>query len=433
MYFKKITFKELMLIMLIILCAYPKGIGLFSIIDFQKVNREFGSAVVISSITPIILLYILIFIVRRKIKIDDIKEPVFIFMLFVIVSFFFPIDRDIRLSLFALILIIQYAILLIILGNIYTYREISKCINISFKISLIIQTILGGLKTFFEIKIPYITDSGVDVIRNGVIRMTGTFSHSGEFSMYIAIIFIYFLCQYYFMKKKGNIIYILICIFDLFYSGARSILIISTMCFILIVMIKYRKSIILKFSYAILLFSSITIFINSNVFYKLFIEKNFLEMFEVRFLHVIVGIRILTRNIINFLFGVGINNNVDYIINNYDFCFGDLSLNSLVSVQFMQSNPIHNSFLVVATELGIVGLLLYIWIFARELKNFRLIKSLEDNKKSDFVFVMVSLLALIIYGLQGWALLKQPLWIMLIVIISLSNIIRKSGGVNEGN
>lgn len=429
---KKISIKNVLLIAIIILCAYTRGINFFVVNDYENVNRQFGSGLVITITTPIIIYLILSFIKNKKIFIKDLKEPIIIFMFFSIISLFFPIKRNIRLSIIAVLLIIEYGLLFLSIKSLYKYKEVYRCIDISFKISLIIQTILGSLKSFGGIKIPFITDSGVDIIRNGVYRMTGTFAHSGEFSMYIFIMFIYFLCQYYFNGKTRYLSYVGICLFDLFYSGSRTIILLSALIFGIIILIKYRKSIMVKTFYILVGIIGGFVFINSDAFYKLFIEKSFMEMLDVRFVHYIAGFRIMTRDMMNFLLGVGLNNNVNYIIENYNFTFNNISLNSIVSSGFMQRNPIHNSFLVIGVELGIVGLILYARIFLRELGLLK-INKIDSQFKANYVFINVTIISYIIYGFQGWALLKNPLWIMLIIIISFASILRGEEKKNEAN
>ena len=142
---KKISIKNVLLIAIIILCAYTRGINFFIVNDYENVNRQFGSGLVITITTPIIIYLILSFIKNKKIYIKDLKEPIIIFMLFSIISLFFPIKRNIRLSITAVLLIIEYGLLFLSIKSLYKYKEVYRCIDISFKISLIIQTILGSL------------------------------------------------------------------------------------------------------------------------------------------------------------------------------------------------------------------------------------------------------------------------------------------------
>lgn len=414
---KKVNYIDAVIIaLIIILAAIPREISIFVFSD--GANRQYGSSISISLsfIISLLLLY------KGKIK-NDFKllkyEPFFQYLLFGLLYGLFGalIQMNIKFYFVGAYRYILYIVLYIFITSNISFESIHKGFEIGLKVGCLFQAFVGLLRVFTGYLIPFISGTSENK-RDGMLRLVGTFQHPGDCSLYLSFALMFFLCAFFYTrKKKTNLLFFIITFITIYYTQARAILIISFITISIIIFIKFRKKILVKLLLIPLVIFVLYCFYNSDIYYELFIRNSFTEMLYARSVHWIIGGRIMIDNPVNFFIGVGLNGIVDYINTNY-YDFADLVLTSTVlDESFVRGMPIHNSILIVGCELGIVGLILYIRFFIKYIVF--LIKAFLNSKyKFQPLFVSMSLVSFLIYCIQGWAAHKNFAWTMLVLLFA---------------
>lgn len=388
----EININKIFVVLLPVIAAYSRNIfKIVSILNENKLNMQYGSDISIDLISVWILGFTVIVLLRGINKSKFISKSGFgLFFIISLISMIFPNNKNNLLSIFGLVQIFKYFIIVILLDTVGDFNKFYSWIKIGLKIGLIVQTIVGYTFTFGGITIPYITGTSSHSIRNGYYRMFGTMESPGDFSLYMIIILIFFLVDFLVLKEKKSIVYTIFSWLNLYFSGARAMTILSGIIIIGIIYYFYRKNHIVKIITIIGAISSIIYFLDSEYYYEYFVRNNIFDMLNTRMVHWNVGIRLFYEN---FIFGVGLNNITYYIFNNFDEVFLSINYqNILVDSMFLQRAPIHNSFLIVACEMGVLGLIAFLRIYIIALKKCLLVIRKENKEFYKFtIFPVVAL------------------------------------------
>ena len=313
--------------------------------------------------------------------------------------------------------------------NMCSRDELWKALDVGFLILLIVEIGVGFLY-YAGISIPFLTAEGEGFgVRSGWLRMQGTLKHPASLSFLLVFIFLYYASKAFYNKDKKSMGLMALSYVGIYFTFARTALLVSSLLLIILLWIYYRKHILIKVLIGIIVaFAAIQVTL-SEWFENMFVEQSILDMFQARFIHWIMGWRIMTTDMFNFLFGVGINNNVDYVMNNYSHLVSGLSGSAILTADFAVSNPIHNSYFIIGVETGIVGLIVYGYTLAK--MAFGSIKPLLKQKgiltyANAFVAYAVAWYA--IYALQGWGTLDElgiPMLCLIMVLYEKEKEIRK--------
>ncbi|MDV4150304.1 O-antigen ligase family protein [Clostridium sp. AL.422] len=430
----KININKIFVVLLPVIAAYSRNfIEILSISNENKLNMQYGNGIFIDLVSIWVLGFIFI-IISKGIKKSEISSKSGFGLLLIIsaITMVFPNNQNNLLSLFGLVKIFKYFLIAILLTSIGDFNKFYSWIKKGFKIGLIIQTIVGFLFTFGGIIIPFITGTSSHSIRNGFYRMFGTMESPGDFSLYMIIILAFFLVDFWILKERRSLVYMVLSWINLYFSGARAMTILSAIIIVGIIFYRYRKNYIVKAITIIGAIAGIIFFINSDYYYEYFVRNNIFDMLSTRMVHWNLGIRLFLKN---FIFGVGLNNITYFIFNNFDQVFSNVNYqNILVDSMFLQTAPIHNSFFIVACEMGVLGIIAYLRIYVIAFKKCISVIKNENKEFSKFaVFPLVALGTYIVYGLQGWAMLKQPFWIIFCIIICYVQLLFKNSNNNEIN
>lgn len=430
----KININKIFVVLLPVIATYSRNIvELISISNVNKLNMQYGNEISIDLSLIWILGFMGIVLLQGVQKSKFItKSGLGLFLIISVISIIFPNNKNYYLSLFGIVKICKYLLIVVLLCITNNFNNLYSWMKLGFKIGLIVQTVIGYLFTFGGITIPFITGTSTGTIRNGYYRMFGTMEAPGDFSLYMIIILIFFLVDFFVLKEKSSIIYLIISWINLYFSGARAMTILSAIIIIGIILYSYRKNHIVKIITIIGTIFSIIYFINSEYYYEYFVRNNIFDMLSTRMVHWNVGIKLFSEK---FIFGVGLNNITYYIFNNFNELFLSVNYqNILADSMFLQTAPIHNSFLIVACEMGVLGLVAFLRIYIIALKKCILVIKKKNKDLYKFaIFPLVSLVAYIIYGLQGWAMLKQPFWIIFCMIIAYIQLLFKKNNNNDIN
>ena len=389
---------------LIQILYYDGGIG----------ARQFGNYVKINLPTILITVIFMLALLmgNRKWVITKKKNSLTPFLFCLLARAIIPINMNYNAVLVGALNIFYYLLTYCVLYGLFSLDEIKKGINAGFSL-LCITEIATGLLYYLGIIIPFFTSIPSDYERNGMVRMQGTLTHPGEFSLMMGIMFIYFACEFFYGKKKSAFFLMLCAYVGVYFSYARTALIVVTVILCVMMWINYRTKILARVIMVIVVIVALQQLLTSDLFINLFITTSIEDMLQARFLHWIIGWRIMSRNALNFLLGVGVNNNVDYIAENYDSLMAGLSNSAILTSSFAKNNPIHNSYFVIGAEAGILLMGIYIKTLLKmiidSIKRFHI--GTEDSAKSAFLAYATIWYA--IYAVQGWGALGENALLML--------------------
>lgn len=435
--FSRVNVVRMMIALIIVTSAISRD---FKLIVFNSNNiiRQYGSSIGIS--LPLIIGISLLFFKKRPHKKvickrvnvvisnkrkDIFESPIFHYFIWGLIScvFLFFNNASFRWYVVGAYSYILYLLLFLLIIRNVSYAELSKGIDDGFRMGLIIQTIIGFLYVFGGILIPYVSNYS-NSMRNGITRMVGSFTHPGDFSLYISIIYAYFLCKFLFLDEKKCLLYVVIGFVDIYLSGARTMLIVSLILLLSIIIRRYHKRLEVKVFVVLLSITGGYYFYKSDFFQDLFVKHSFFEMLNARVVHWIIGFKIMFSSISNLFFGIGLNNHVDYIDKNYnEYAKLVYSASTILSSEFVRGMPIHNSLLIVGCELGLFGLFLFLRIFLNMIHVSLIIirsKKYHGLLRMQATFLVAFTIVMLAYCMQGWAAHKSFSWIMIDIISALS-------------
>ncbi|WP_022758308.1 O-antigen ligase family protein [Butyrivibrio fibrisolvens] len=415
----------LLIALVVLLSAIPREIVIYSFND--QYTRQYGRSISIPY--AIICTFLLLFIKRGKLKINKYakKSPFLFYLVYGVFSVAFIIFNKAELPFYSVAAFkyVLYIISFLILSSSVSLKNYLKGLDLGFKIALMLQTLIGWLYEFAGITVPYIGKYSVSY-RNGLSRMEGTFTHPGDFSLYAGILFIYFFYKFLYKKGVVSLVYSAVAYIDIFLSGARTMLLTISVLVAIILFFRYRQLLLVKILLAIGISGGLYWFFNSDIYIDMFLEHDFSEMFVARFTHWIVGFNIMFSSIESFLFGVGLNNHVRYIDENYGmFALVVSSAGDALESEFVRGMPIHNSFIIVGCELGIVGTLSYLSYYIFYICEIGKVFHKDSRYRRICAFIISSIVIIMIYSIQGWAMMKTFAWEIVIVIFALSSQILK--------
>ena len=416
----------LIVALVVVLSAIPREIVIYSFND--PYTRQYGRNI---SIPYAILCSMLLLIIKRgkfRINMYAKKSPFLFYLVYGVFSAVFAVFNKAELTFYSVAAFkyVLYIFSFLILSSTVSLKNYLNGLDLGLKIALMMQTLIGWLYEFAGITVPYIGKYSVSY-RNGLSRMEGTFTHPGDFSLYAGILFMYFFYKFLDKKEVVSLVYSAVAYIDIFLSGARTMLLTISALVAIVLFYKYRQLLLVRILLAIGIGGGLYLFFNSDIYRDMFLEHDFREMFVARFTHWIVGFKIMFSNIVNFLFGVGLNNHVRYIDENYGmFALVVSSAGDALESEFVRGMPIHNSFIIVGCELGIVGAILYLSYYIYYIREIGNVFNKDSSYRRICAFILSSIVIIMIYSIQGWAMMKSFAWEIVIVIFALSSQILKS-------
>lgn len=350
---------------------------------------------------------------RCKIKFDLIL--LFIFNLICIIS----ISRSINplAGLCDYIRYVMLTILYIYFSRIFDYKKYKNTITSCLVISLGIQLIIGILQIIKGNRLGLqILGEGENVFRLGVTGyergFSGTFGHPGPMALYANIILIMLLFDKG-AKKIYRLTGIILSTIITIVAAGRTSIIIMILVYVVYFILEYKiyklKDLIIfmisgfvLFTILLLMASEIRSIINR------FINSDINQQFSNRIGHILVGLYYIKQKP---LLGLGLNNYLDYTYKDFPLSF---------STNFFLWNPIHNSFIQYAVEIGILGaIILYYFLLNNIGIYFKMKNKLKKSEKSVLIGSIIVIFVWIGYGLQGWGGIQTRSLMMLFLNCSL--------------
>jgi O-antigen ligase len=232
--------------------------------------------------------------------------------------------------------------------------------------------------------------------RSGAV---GFFNHPGRLALFMVVASSFFLATYlYNFKRKASAICLGICILTLFltYSRTSYLALIITLFSCYYIDKNAHKNIfsignILKFVVPTVL--ALVYLIAYSPLSELFLQSDSSDQYDNRMVHWLMAFHIFETSPI---IGVGLNAHLSYISQH-------LGIVSQVTMDdFFSVNPIHNIHLIILSEVGIVGILLWVYFLFGNIIKAK--KEIKEGHNEVLSLTLVGLfVAYIIYGLTGWA------------------------------
>ena len=352
------------------------------------------------------------------------KTDIWLGLFFLIVGLSLIASQNIGLSVYQLIKLAEFILLFLYIKYNFEFLQIKKILNILVA-SGVFQALLAivqffnqsslGIKHFeagiYNANIPGVATFFVNGAK--FIRAYGTTPHPNVLAIFL-LLAIFCIYGLFLMNKKSkllNILYItcfMLCVLGLLVTFSRAVILVFvavSLLFFLITFLKFKK----------LKSKTIGLFLLFTVVCCLFIVMFWSEI-SARFSAIspteqAVSLRIYYNDIAisvikekPFL-GLGLGNFVWYLFNNYQF------------KQFWLYQPVHNLYLLIASEAGVFGLIVFL-IFIGKILLERFKQIFKQHKFFIFYFLFFIFMALGLIDHYLWTIQQSRLifWIVLAVI-----------------
>lgn len=342
-----------------------------------------------------------------------------VFIAFGIISLLNPVNKLPLAVIVPVAFLIQIFLLLVMIESNFTRLEIFRGVYDGLKIVTIVQFVLCICYPLLNLE-QFITlfhgTGGAQWAerREGYKSAIGTFSHPAHLALFSLISSIFYMAAYFNNYRKKQTVYILIFnLIVIYFTYSRTTLIALFVVFILLQLsfkggtgIFTLKN-ILRF---LLIFSFLIFILYLTPLSELFLKSDSDTQFKNRFLHWILGYEIWEKSK---YIGVGLNSHVYYMGNNY---LEDPS-NGAIELEFFTGNPIHNIHVIVFAELGIVGILVWMYFFLSSINKYS-----KNNKTRDPVANIFNLtyygtlVTIFLYGFFGWAPFEVPIYSLVLFL-----------------
>ena len=241
----------------------------------------------------------------------------------------------------------------------------------------------------------------------------GTFDHSNTLGVFISYCYCFFLaCILTNFKKKQSIAMLVIAVLIILLSKSRSALMsIAFASLLSVVLYKFKQYSIFSpriFFKAVLP----VILLIATVFWltpiaDMFLKSDADDMMLARGMHYLCGYEMFSDHP---LFGVGWNSHLKYMSENIYIDFNTLfSTDEWLGDDFMYSYPIHNIWLIMLCELGLVGFSVIVYFIARYFYRFK--KRIAGSTSANYHIILITVLGilccLLVQGNSDWAPLRE--------------------------
>lgn len=258
----------------------------------------------------------------------------------------------------------------------------------------------------------------------------GTFSHPNNLAVFMSYVYVFFVaCWAVGFKKQTSLKYAIMAIIVVFLSGSRSALAASVFSTVgIIILFKYihykffSSTILLKVVAPVLLVGTLLLLFTplNNMFLGSDVEGQVIN----RSMHYLCGYEIFNDHPV---VGVGLNSHLKYLNDNIEINFNDFFDSTSgwdFNSEFMFAAPIHNSWLIILCETGLIGLAFCIYYIGRFLYKFK--PRIRRSKSLFYNIVLITTLGIflnfIVHGNTDYApLTVQELNISLLFIFLAAN------------
>lgn len=251
--------------------------------------------------------------------------------------------------------------------------------------------------------------------------VAGTFAHSGNFAVFLVFALFMLLLNKNHIKHNRFLATITLILISLYLAGSRTVLAVAFLILIIYYLSEIRiKLTVKKFVILVTVPALVVLFIviNYDALIELFSGISFINQISNRLIQWQIGWNEIKQRI---LLGHGINNYTDWMSMKYP---------GLYSTSFYYQNMIHNTYLQIWFDVGIVGLVLFCDLFI-----FSFISYFKSKEHSNFQIASLFFLVFTLgYYWTGWGMLKEPnanlVWIAFGLVYNKSDFLFENKFIN---
>lgn len=326
------------------------------------------------------------------------KHILGILSVFFLYSYLTPYNASHLATTIALIVILQIVFTLYICKSYISKEVFISAFFDAFQIIIFIELIISisfSLLHINALQQLFITElDGAVTEREGtsLLRASGTTMWPNRLGALCALIAAFFwICYLQKYRRKRAIFLFVFSMIVIILSQSRSALsacILSLLVTTMINLFKKHQITVKRILYFGLIFClALFILLNLSIIQEMFFKSDANDMAEARFIHYILGYNIGTNS--HFL-GVGINTNTHYM-------YYKMNTNLLGNVWLYQ-HTIHNIYLVIFAELGVLGLISWIYFLLSRIRRVLITPIVNMNSLIIWFSFMAMLFIVIIHG-----------------------------------
>jgi O-antigen ligase len=330
---------------------------------------------------------------------------IWVFMGLILISLINPHNENVSGTLIVLSLFVSHILFFNLLHSNISPQNILKGIYDGFFILGLANFILAICFPLLNLKLAttlFHLTGDIAATRMGSVSRSGAigfFPHPGPLALYSTISSVFFL-HYIIQKRRltqSKIIFIL--------NLLTIILAFSRTTYLVYILVMITSYYILKYPHKsifsaknmtrvflplVLMFVWLIVF---SPFNKIFIESDINAQLDNRSLHWVMAFQAFK---VSPFVGVGLNTHLVFLASHPSL------LKSLDIGNFFLENPIHNIHLIILVELGIVGLIGWIYFLVKRINESK--RQISDGTNVLFSITQIAaILAFILYGMTGWA------------------------------
>jgi len=365
-----------------------------------------------------IVLLLLIFVsmydhFRGVNKVNILGKYVLIYLAVLLLSVIFSWFPN--LSIYSYIRTIKMAILFCFVSNIrMSYTSIKKftiiiSLSVIIQISIVIYTFIIGSESGIFIFGQQYNQIQVE----SVTRFAGSFINPQTLGYYISIIMPFLIIGVLLFKKKTiYIVSIILAFLLLIVSNTRASMITTVFTSALLLIFLRNKKYISKnilniTTVSIIIIVTIIILILQDIVFARFSSAEGQLTLLSRILPYSVAVDIFSNNILT---GCGLNT----------FAESAQLVNKSISLQIFP-HPVHNIFLLQASETGILGTIGFIILFYTFFKRKYFAIEMTKHEQIFCIAIKISVISIILQGMSGWAFRLTPFYWWFWFLLGLYN------------
>lgn len=408
-------------------CFVRLGIPIYSL-PYEHQLGPLGLVIRLDFYHVLMLFFLWVIARERHWKFSRIKPlPVLVIIFYLLYTVINPYNTVKPSSFVAWNFIVSYLVFLYLLTTCCSIETIVKGIFKGFVISVVLHFVLAMLFPVLGIREAATLFSSSAAIRRG--GTPGTFGHPNAMGAYASFYAMFFLsCAFAGFRKRQSVVYMVMAVVVVFLSGSRSALLACVFAsVVLVVMYVFRRYSILNIK--IVLYGILpTILIAGVVFYftpiaDLFgADSDVEDMALARMMHYYCAYEIITDHP---LIGVGFNSHLRYLLDNSALIDLETQFEGFsmwMPEEFMFTNPIHNIWLMLLAEFGIIGIIPIILFIAYYFYSFK--KRIKSSSSEYYNIALMTglgvLSCMLVHGNSDWALLSSSLLKISLLFMFLS-------------
>jgi len=344
-----------------------------------------------------------VIIIQRKLLINRLGNVVSVTLLLIfILSYFNPANTFPLRTLLLFIRLIVFTGVLVLVSQMFTQKVVFKGIYDGFAGLVLLQFILAiafpilGIKEVTNIFLEGAMDWAVEA-RGGRNSAIGIFGHPGNLALFMSVCIVMFYSFFlHNIRKRTSLFLLVLSVFTLFTSFSRSGLISSIISFLIISFVYKKphrsffslKNLVLLMVGGGLLLLFVIVFTPIGEYFH---NDDFSQMASARMIHWIAGYEVFIRHP---LLGVGLNSHLTFFSEKLPILDG-----------FFARSPIHNIHIIILSEMGIFGFLLWFIFIIKSIRDAQKQLTLSMHREASALNLTLigALVSYFIYGFFGWA------------------------------